>query len=38
MTDADLDDFAIRWRDEVNGRDVTDTLDASWSPNTTQQD
>ncbi|MGH3688214.1 MAG: MerR [Pseudonocardiaceae bacterium] len=26
MTDADLDDFVIHWRYEVNGRDVTDAL------------
>ncbi|MGH3526575.1 MAG: MerR [Pseudonocardiaceae bacterium] len=26
MTDADPGDFAIRWRYEVNGRDVTDVL------------
>ncbi len=26
MTDADPDDFAIQWRYEVNGRDVTDAL------------
>jgi hypothetical protein len=26
MTDAEPDDFAIHWRYEVNGRDVTDVL------------
>jgi hypothetical protein len=26
MTDADPDDFALHWRYEVNGRDVTDAL------------
>ncbi len=26
MTDADSDDFALQWRYEVNGRDVTDAL------------
>ncbi|PZS38287.1 MAG: MerR [Pseudonocardiales bacterium] len=26
MTDTDPDDFAVRWRYEINGRDVTDAL------------
>ncbi|MGH3779069.1 MAG: MerR [Pseudonocardiaceae bacterium] len=26
MTDTDPDDFAVRWRYEVNGRDITDVL------------
>jgi hypothetical protein len=26
MTDADADDLALRWRYEINGRDITDAL------------